>query len=187
MFNKMTKLTCSWGAQAGHALRWPHGRKSTVAKFDRHTLHSLCRSRPSYMLNNQFIFWTGLKFNWNMYRVYTWVSDIIYQKYVDYFLIYKPNVCVPLEIVLKIEINHTLVELTVSSQPRVHRPVPLVVVRGFLGCSVVWETGYCRERVALTGTLESDYDACSVCNVCDHPREVLKRFISTFFRRYFKF
>ena len=62
-----------------------------------------------------------------------------------------------------------------------HRPVPLVVVRGFLGCSVVWETGYCRERVALTGTLESDYDACSVCNVCDHPREVLKRFISTFF------
>ena len=94
---------------------------------------------------------------------------------------YKIYVYNPLEIFLKIEVKGVLVKLTVSSQPRVHRPVPLVVVRGFLGCSVVWETGYCRERVALTGTLESDYDACSVCNVCDHPREVLKRFISTFF------
>ena len=43
-------ITRSWGAHAGHALKWPHGRKRTVAQLERHTLHSRCRSKSTYIL-----------------------------------------------------------------------------------------------------------------------------------------
>ena len=42
--------TCKCGAHAGHALKCPHGRKSTVARFERHTLHSRWRSKSTYIL-----------------------------------------------------------------------------------------------------------------------------------------
>ena len=45
-------ITCKCGAQAGQALKCPHGRKSTVAKFERHTLHSRWRSKSTYILEN---------------------------------------------------------------------------------------------------------------------------------------
>ena len=50
--NDESFLTCKCGAQAGQALKCPHGRKSTVAKFERHTLHSRWRSKSTYILEN---------------------------------------------------------------------------------------------------------------------------------------
>ena len=46
------RTPCKRGAQAGHTLRWPQGRKSTVARFERHTLHSRCRSKFEYILKS---------------------------------------------------------------------------------------------------------------------------------------